>query len=330
MCAIFAIPGIKKGTRVQQRPLTPNDKTALDELMRQTFGPSCRIVECVLLKWDQEYRVLSIRLVDPELRVIVKLAGQMAAANSAFDRAAALVRLVRTHTTVPNSGVIAADITCQKWPWRYTIATALPGETWTAVRPQLSAPELTDAYAQLGEAVAAIHNIPFTHFGEVAANGTVPFGSAYFPSLISRVQRRVTDPARSERLQAILREHGHLFAEVRTPGLTHDDLNPNNILFQRAEDGRWKLSGILDFESAWAGSPESDLARLEFWRGMIGDGFWQSYASARPAPSAGYIQRRLLYQLIWCVECGHTTPRHYEDTRWVCDRLGVPVEWFMP
>ena len=314
---------------LQQRPLTPNDKAALDELMRQTFGVSCRIVECVLLKWDQDYRVLRMRLVNPELRVVVKLAGQMATLNSAFDRGAALVRLVRTHTTVPNSGVIAADITCAKWPWRYTIATALPGETWAVVRPQLAPDEHFDAYRQLGEAVAAIHNIPFTHFGEVTPDGTVPFGSEYFTSLMSRIQRRVLDPAKSERLQAVLREYLPLFTEVRAPGLTHEDLNPNNILYQRGEDGRWTLSGLLDFESAWAGSPESDLARLEVWRGMMGDGFWQGYTGARTAPPAGYAQRRLLYQLVWCVECGHTTAQHYEDTRWVCERLGVPAEWFM-
>ena len=296
--------------------------------MRETFGVSCRIVECVLLKWDQEYRVLSIRLASPELRVIVKLAGQMATLNSAFDRGAALVRLVRTHTTVPNSGVIAADISCSRWPWRYTIATALPGETWASVRPRLDPPALADAYRQLGEAVAAIHNIPFTHFGEVSPDGTVPFGSAFFPSLSSRVQRRVADSSRSERLQAILRGHAQLFQDVGLPGLTHEDLNPNNILFQCGEDGRWILSGLLDFESAWAGCPESDLARLEFWRGMMGDGFWQGYTSARPAPPAGYAQRRLLYQLVWCVESGHQSLRHVEDTRWVCERLGVPVEWF--
>jgi aminoglycoside phosphotransferase (APT) family kinase protein len=315
---------------VNARPLSPNDKSALDDLVRQTFGITCRIVECTLLKWDQDYRVLAIRLVNPELRVIVKLAGQMATLNSAFDRGAALIRLVRTHTNLPNSGIIAVDITCQRWPWRYTIATALPGEAWDVMRHRLTPDQRADAYTQLGEAVATLHNIPFTQFGEVVENGAVPFGAAYFPSLIARVQRRVPDPAKSQRVQAILREHGALFAEVTTPGLTHEDLNPGNILFQRGDDGRWTLSGILDFESAWAGSPESDLARLEFWRGMIGDGFWDGYTSVRAAPSGDYARRRLLYQLIWCVECGHTTAQHYQDTRWVCERLGVPVEWFAP
>lgn len=295
--------------------------------MRQTFGPACRIAECTAVKRETDYMVLIARLEQPELRVVVKLAGQMAALPSPFDRSAAIIRLVRTHTNVPNSGVIAADVSYGRWPWRYMISTYQPGHSWRSVRPLLNAAELRDAYRQIGAAVATLHDIPFTQFGEVAPDGTVPFAQPYIHALAERARRRIPNRAYGERFVTLLRECAYLFADVTEPRLTHEDLNPNNILF-RNESNRWELSGILDYESAWAGCHESDLARLEFWRGMTGDGFWEGYKSILGVPPT-YPQRRLLYQLLWCLEYNSDAPQHVADTRRVCLALGVTPELFL-
>ncbi len=86
---------------------------------------------------------------------------------------------------------------------------------------------------------------------------------------------------------------------------------------------------MLDFDKAWAGCGESDLARLELWRGMTGDGFWQGYTSLLPIP-AGYADRRPLYQLLWCLEYARPTPEHIADTAAVCATLGIPPIVFTP
>jgi aminoglycoside phosphotransferase (APT) family kinase protein len=312
---------------MESKLLSPRDNSALAELIRQTFGPSCHIAEYQILKRARDYTVLVARLAQPDLRVVVKLAGLMAALPCPFDRSAAIIRLVRTHTNLPNSGVIAADVTCQRWPWRYMIATYLPGAPWASVRGQLDARQLRDAYQQIGEAVATLHAIPFAQFGEVAPDGTLPFGTPFPQALRERIHRRIRNPRRAEALLNVLWSYPHLFADVGPAGLTHEDLNPTNLLFQQ-QDGRWLLSGILDFESAWAGSPESDVARLELWQGMIGDGFWEGYAAIRKLP-ATYPQRRLLYQLIWCAEYDRSTPQHVADTRRICSQLGIPAEPFL-
>lgn len=300
---------------------------ALAELMRETFGPACRMAECRAVKRETDYMVLIASLEHPELRVVIKLAGQMAALPSTFDRAAAIIRLVRTHTNVPNSGVIAADVSYSRWPWRYLISTYQPGQSWSTVRPHLNGGELRDAYRQIGAAVATLHGIPFAEFGEVAPDGTVPFGQPYVAALSERARRRIPNRVYGERFLALLRERAYLFADVTEPRLAHEDLNPGNILF-RNENNRWELSGILDYESAWAGCHESDLARLEFWRGMTGEGFWEGYKSILGVPPT-YPQRRLVYQLLWCLEYNRDTPQHIADTRRVCLALGVTPELFV-
>lgn len=307
--------------------LAPRDESALAELIRQTFGPACHIGRYRLVKRETDYTVMLAQLVQPDLHVVVKLAGHMAALPCPFDRTAAINRLVRTHTNVPNSGVIAADVTYAHWPWRYMISTYVPGQTWMIVRPRLDAIQLRDAHRQIGEAVAIIHGIPFQQFGEVTPDGTVPFGAPYLPALAERVRRRIANPRHAELFLSLLRERAGLFADVTVAHLTHEDLNPNNILFQN-DNGRWTLTGILDFESAWAGCCESDLARLELWRGMAGDGFWEGYCSVREVP-AYYPMRRQLFQLLWCLEYGANTPVHRADTRAVCSSLGIPAELFL-
>lgn len=307
--------------------MAQRDAVALADLMRQTFGPACRIASCQTVKHEIDYTVLIARLEHPELRVVIKLAGQMAALPSPFDRSAAIIRLVRTHTNVPNSGVIAADVSYGRWPWRYMISTYQPGQSWHTVRPHLNPAELRDAYHQIGEAVATLHGIPFTQFGDVAPDGTVPFGQPYIHALTERARRRIPNRTYAERFISLLRDHTYLFAEVTEPRLTHEDLNPNNILFTN-DSNRWELSGILDYESAWAGGHESDLARLEFWRGMTGDGFWEGYTTILGV-SPTYAQRRLFYQLLWCLEYNRDTPQHISDTRRVCLALGIAPEEFL-
>ena len=109
------------------------------------------------------------------------------------------------------------------------------------------------------------------------------------------------------------------------PCLSHEDLNPTNLLVAAdAATGRWRLTGLLDFDSAWVGGPESDLARISLWEGMTGAAFWAAYAPRR-SPNAEARERRLILQLLWCLEYAQPTPRHQADTRAVCAALGLPA-----
>ncbi len=176
-----------------------------------------------------------------------------------------------------------------------------------------------------------LHNIPFEQFGEIDANATIPFGATYLPALTQRIEKRITHPRRAASLTALLRERSRLFSDIRDARLTHDNLNAANIKLRQDGATKWVLAGILDFDNAWAGCPESDLARIESWRGLIGPGFWEGYRSVRPVAST-YPQRRALFQLLWCMEYAEyagISPQHMAEIQRVCQELGVNPAQFV-
>ncbi len=321
------------------------------ELVRSIVGARCGIADYHEVLSRADYAVLMLTLEQPSMRVVVKLAGPRASLACPFDRTATLNRLVRGQTDVPTYEVLAADVSYARWPWRYLVTTVVSGMTWAEARPLLSPAALRDLYPQLGRSVAALHGIPFTRFGEPVANVTAPSpdqlvaqgdGSPgigaeapsvahrdglaqrvdYIEALARRARSRIANPSHADLFVDLLRERRRLFAGVDGPVLCHEDLNPTNLLVREDDEGRWRLSGVLDFDSAWAGCPESDLARLELWEGMTGEGFFEAYRSARIIAS-GYAERRPLHQLQWCLEYASVSPQHLADTRRVRDELGI-------
>jgi aminoglycoside phosphotransferase (APT) family kinase protein len=295
----------------------------IELLLRSILGAQTRLVECQAVKRQQDYRVLLGRLSHPDMQVVVKLAGPEARMASQFDQTAAIHRLVAQSTTIPIPEVIAVDVTLRNWPWRYLIRSFVPGEEWAVLRKNLDQAELASAYRQIGDAVGQLHRIEFPAFGEIDGHGQVVQPDT---SCLAALRRRAVQIIQSPRLQetflAAVEQRSGWFESVEYSGLCHEDLHGYNILFDR-QGGEWGLTAVLDFEKAWAGSPETDLARLEIWRGMTSPDFWAAYRALRPLEE-GYAQRRPLYQLLWCLEYADPAQEHLADTRRVCQELGIP------
>src|SRR5258708_38883662 len=81
--------------------LSPQDEAALLTILRQTFGPACRIADTTYQTRAEDYVVLLARLEQPALEVIVKLAGPRAPLACPVHRMAATAPLLRPHTPVP-------------------------------------------------------------------------------------------------------------------------------------------------------------------------------------------------------------------------------------
>jgi fructosamine-3-kinase len=295
--------------------------------LKQELGPKVELAAVEVLKRRHDYVVLKAQLRHPELRIVVKLAGPEAPLSCPFDRTAALHHLVAAQTTIPMPDVIAVDVSCQTWPWRIFIRTYCPGQEWATIRHQLSADELGDARRQIGDAVAQLHAVHFPQFGELDADGQIRTGMLYLAALRERSGRSITNPRHHDLTLSIVERRAHLFTDVQQACLCHEDLHGHNILFQ-PHRGRWRLATILDFDKAWSGHHEIDLARLELWRGMTSEGFWQAYQATHTI-DPGYAERKPIYQLIWCLEYAQPTEQHLADTRRVCAELGLaPVEHF--
>jgi aminoglycoside phosphotransferase (APT) family kinase protein len=301
--------------------LLASDEALLAQLARRTLGAKAELAGYRIIKQQPDYLVLVARFVHPAILVTVKLAGPRASLPCPFDRTAALLRIVRANTSVPVPEVLAANVDYGEWPWRYMIKTYVPGQEWAVVRQQISRQDLSNAHRQIGQAVAELHTIRFPGFGELSSEGTAEQGEAYTPALTERARRRIPEPRRAELFIAMLRDRAHLFGDVSQASLCHEDLHGHNIIFA-TDQGRPRLAAILDFDSAWAGHHESDLARLELWHGMTGEGFWEAYKEIRQVAET-YPHRRLIHQLMWCLEYNSTTPEHIADTRRVCEALGL-------
>jgi aminoglycoside phosphotransferase (APT) family kinase protein len=297
---------------------------SLSALLRQVFGASTRIAELQTVKDEPDYRVLIAQLDAPALRVVVKLAGEHPPYPCPFERTAALYRLVAWQTEIPMPEIYAVGGMGRDWPGRYMIKTYLEGVEWAQLLPVVSLDERDALLAQLGRAVAQLHAISFPAYGEIAADGTLPGGgSPLLEALASRARTWIRDPELLVFFLAILDAHIGLFREETPASLTHEDLHKHNILFSK-QAGGWRLATLLDFDKAWAGPAESDLARLDLWRGMSGPSFWQAYQELRPI-SPAFTQRRRIYQLLWCLEYAAPTPLHLADTQAVCQALGVEL-----
>ena len=268
-----------------------------------------------------DYTVLVAEMSHPSQMVVIKLAGPNSPYACHFARTSALHGIVRANTAVPVPEIIAVDTTYTQWPWRYLIMEYSPGVQWAAALPQMDDAEKRYAYRRLGRAVAELHSLTFSAFGELGDAATPDSPLPYLQTLANRARERIRDEAKAALFLNLLQERASLFAGVSRPCLCHDDLHKHNILFHN-EGGEWQLSAILDFDSAYAGHHESDLARLDLWRGMMGPGFQDAYSEVLPI-SPMYKERRPIHQLLWCLEYEANTPEHHEDTRRLYGQLGI-------
>jgi Ser/Thr protein kinase RdoA (MazF antagonist) len=292
------------------------------QLLQQTFGTKVELIDCKIGNQHHDYLVLLVQLRHPSIDVVVKLAGPEAPLVCPFERTAMLHRLVATRTTIPMPEVLAVNMSYQTWPWRYFIKTHIPGLEWAVVRQQMNREELSNAYQQLGNTVAQLHAIHFSTFGELAVDGGVRGNKSYFTVLTEHARSSIRDAYLRDLFFSALEKQQHLFLDIRHASLCHEDLHKYNILFQHRR-GQWHLATILDFDKAWAGHHETDLARLELWEGMMSSGFWSSYEAICPIAPL-YEQRRPIYQLLWCLEYARSTAEHLADTQRLCAELGLP------
>lgn len=293
------------------------------ELIRAAVGTRANLDDVQVLNHHQQYWVLLARLSHPDRQLIVKLAGENAPLASDFERTAALHRLLRAQTTLNIAEVLAADTSRLEYPWRYLIKTYIEGQEWRDVQPRLDEAQQRHAYAQIGNAVAQIHSVRFPQFGELDSTAFPSDGTDdYLQALQERAQKSIRQPHLLETFLTLLQSRSVLFAGVKGACLCHEDLHHRNLLFTQ-QSGEWELATVLDFEKAWVGHREIDLARLELWDGMVGDGFWSAYTPLH-ALDDSYTERRPIYQLLWCFEYAVNRERHLQDTNRLCEQLGLP------
>ena len=235
-----------------------------------------------------------------------------------FGRTQAVIGLARA-AGVPAPAVLAADTTSDSGH-RYVLLEHVDGVPWQHLRPTLDSRQVAAAHEQIAGAVLLLQSIGFSSFGDLDRLGD-PTGQSLLDALHSRAELRIADSRERDMFHRLLGRNAGLFSAPQLPALCHDDLHHGNLIFSE-QRGRWRLAGVLDWDKAWAGPAESDIARMAFWDDMTGPAFWQVYRAAAPAAD-GHRERSLIYQLLWCLEYRSGSARHAADTAALARRLGV-------
>ncbi|HEV2915309.1 MAG TPA: aminoglycoside phosphotransferase family protein [Pyrinomonadaceae bacterium] len=191
-----------------------------------------------------------------------------AAGRPAFEIERRLLSNLRTGLPVPE--VIFADASGLRCAYPYLVYRWLKGITLNEARKQL-APKLFLTLAEpLGRLLARIGSVSFPDdlFGEWHCGRSTIIGVA--ARLAQAEAQLCTDPARrrlgdalADRLRDHLATNAPLVRALDQPcGLVHGDFGGRNILVKADAGGEWSISGVLDWESAAAGSALWDVGSL--------------------------------------------------------------------
>ena len=291
------------------------------ELVFEATGCRGAVTGIKPLQLRRDAAVVLAEITD-SLPLVVKLSGPEAEHPVSYERTAMLTALARS-AGAPVPQVLLADDSRRRRRWRYLVAEHIEGIPWRDARPQMTADQVIDAHRQLAVALLAVQSVKFLGFGELDQNGQPPAGQDLLTALHRRTDFRVrAAPARASFHQLLDRKAALFTEQVAT--LSHDDLHHGNVLFRPYRDG-WRLVALLDWDKGWAGSAESDVARMSFWDDMTGPGFWEVYRAGVPAVASQQMAERLLiYQLLWCLEHEDSSPRHTANTARLRRDLAVP------
>lgn len=302
-------------------PAAPDLEDLARGVVADALGTGRRGLRLETLQRGSDRAVLLVTVAGSPGALVLKLAGP----GVDLERTAAVSALASAAgAPVPAVLVVGASSGTDRWGW--LLRQHLEGVEWRTVRSVLDPLQVEAAHRQIAEALLAVQSVRFPSFGELdrrgqPAGGGEPDGGGLLAALRHRAELRIADEAKREAFCALLDREAQLFAGAQVPTLCHDDLHHANVVFRQGPDG-WALAGLLDWDKAWAGPAESDVARMAFWDDMTGPGFWAAYRAAVPAEE-GQRERALVYQLLWCLEYDVATARHAADTAHLCRRLGV-------
>jgi aminoglycoside phosphotransferase (APT) family kinase protein len=175
---------------------------------------------------------------------------------------------VLSELDVPITRYLAMDGSKTRLPFAFSVTNYLPGATVGSFKGEA---DVADLHRQMGALLRQLHAIKlagYGHFREHGPENAITTHAGWLDHSITDAFRQFRlyggDEVLAGRLEAILELHRGRVAHGGGPVFAHNDLNPNNVLAVRGDDGRLRLTGLIDFGSAIASDAVSDLAKTIF------------------------------------------------------------------
>lgn len=183
-------------------------------------------------------------------------------------------QLLHTRSRLPVPWPYLVERSPEIFGWSFAILPRLPGVSVAqpGVSETLSAGERADIAAALGVGLADLHDLVWTLPGEFdfARDEILSIDGSFENRIVGRLREQLArcrvasdattdeDIAWAEMLIARSREalRGNF-----SPTIVHADYTEGNVLVDRDASG-WRVSGVLDWMTAYVGDPEEDLVRI--------------------------------------------------------------------
>jgi hygromycin-B 7''-O-kinase len=140
--------------------------------------------------------------------------------------------------------------------WGYVLMSRMPGVPLDTVWNQISPGDQDRLAGQLGETIAALHQLP-----PPAIEGWWP---ADWPAFVAGQRARCVSEQRALGLPELWADQIPGFLDEvplpsRPPVLLHTEVMREHLLTAEGPGGAWRLSGLIDFEPAMRGEREYDF-----------------------------------------------------------------------
>ena len=204
---------------------------------------------------------------------------------------------------VPVPEVVALDLSLKIAPYAYLITTRLPGAPVIDGWPEFTPAQQAHVAHDTGRYLAHIHSHPFDRFGKLRSLDFDRWGD-YVADFLHRYTQQALQlgglhAQEVDQLHAVLQRHQSVLDHVTEGALLHSDYHFENILQHEGV-----ITGVIDFEWAYAGDPLADLVVADQWeRTCPGSkaGVMAGYQSVRALRPDADI-RLSIYQMLGLVE----------------------------
>jgi fructokinase len=191
-----------------------------------------------------------------------------AAGRLPWDRELKILALVSASLPVPD--VLLADCGGTDFGRPYLVYRWIEGITLNECRRQTPPAALLSVAEPLGRLLAGVANFSFADDLNGARNdvheGQSPMElllSANEEALLHGLARKRLGAALANAMWSCLDASAVRLRELEhAASLVHGDLGWRNILVALDEDGGWRISGLIDWEAAFSGSPLWDVGSL--------------------------------------------------------------------
>ena len=169
---------------------------------------------------------------------------------------------------IPITRFLACDTSRVRAPFRYAVTNYLPG---MPVMAYAGEPDRADLYRQMGSILRQLHGVRLPAFGRFGPDGiidpvdtNIAFIRRLWDAVLHEFRHYGAAAKFADKLDAIVFARIGIAEFGSGAVFAHDDFQPNNVLAERDDAGKLRLTGLVDFGNARAADATFDLAKALF------------------------------------------------------------------